>query len=260
MANLTAAEIAAILDAVVYPAEEGVEVNASLMQNEERRKYPSIDVQNITGDEQVKTYPTKTLGQTFLVHLFYRYRSFGVQEEPQIKVLEDLIFEALDNDANFSTDLKVSITQSWDRQSETFPVHRSHSTLTVTSDEISSTDDDGLPGDEMTIEFPAPVSKTFKVINLTNDGRDIIKDLDRIDDGDEIFTKIHLNGLLIAEIQMNFTDETNMESLFEPDDDFSVTLTKSGNPRVLTVNPLSFVSSATREVVQTTLVSLDVKP
>ncbi|MBK5115263.1 MAG: hypothetical protein JJE41_16680, partial [Candidatus Heimdallarchaeota archaeon] len=122
MANLTAAQIAAILDAVVYPVNEGVEVNASLMQNEERRKYPSIDVQNVTGEEHIKGYPTKTTGQTFLVHLFYRYRSFGEQEEPGIKVLEDIIFDTIDANANFSTDIKISVSQSWDRKSETFPV------------------------------------------------------------------------------------------------------------------------------------------
>ena len=137
MATLTAAQIAAILDAVVYPPGEGVEVNAALMQNEERRKYPTIDVQNVTGEEHLKDYPTTTTGQTFLIHLFYRYRSFGVQEEPNIKVIEDLIFDAIDSNANFSTDIKVSITQSWDRKSETFPVHRSHSILTVSADEIS---------------------------------------------------------------------------------------------------------------------------
>ena len=94
MAVLTAAQIKTILLTGTYPEE--VEINASLMQNDERRKYPSIDVQNITGEEQIKDYPSTNLSQTFLVHLFYRYRSFGEQEEPNIKSIEDEIFDTLD--------------------------------------------------------------------------------------------------------------------------------------------------------------------
>ncbi len=259
MANLTAAQIAAILDAVVYPANEGIEVNAALMQNDERRKYPSIDVQNVTGDETVKGEPTTILGQTFLIHLWYRYRSFGQQEEPQIKVLEDLIFDAIDNDSNFSTDVKVTITQSWDRQSETFPVHRSHSILTVTAEEISSTEGTGIPGDKIEITFPNPLG-TFKVINLTADDRNLQKDLDKIDDGEEIYTKIHFTGLLTVELELSVADESDLDTQIDAGDDISVTLTKNGTAIPLTVNLTSRVSSATREVVQTTLVSMDVKP
>ena len=258
MATLTAAQIKTILETAVYPANEGVEINAALMQNEERRKYPSIDVQNVTGEEHIKGYPTKTTGQTFLVHLFYRYRSFGEQEEPGIKVLEDIIFDTIDANANFSTDLKITVSQSWDRKSETFPVHRSHSILTVSADEIASTDGAGLPGDEMSITFPAPLDD-FKIISLTQDGRDLLKDLDRVDDGEEIYTKIHIGGLLIVELQLSYDQETQMLALWEAGKDFNVTLTKSGNDRVLLVNPISFVNSATREAVQTTLVSMDVK-
>ena len=152
MVNLTAAQIKTILEGATYP--ETVQINAALMQNDERRKYPSIDVQNVTGDEQIKDVPTTTLSQTFLVHLFYRYRSFGEQEEPAIKSIEDVIFTTIDQNANFSTDVKITITQGWRRDSETFPVRRSHSVLTVTAEDISSTDGSGIVGDEVTITFP----------------------------------------------------------------------------------------------------------
>lgn len=257
MATLTAAQIKTILEGAVYPEE--VEINGALMQNEERRKYPSIDVQNVTGEEHIKGFPTTTTGQTFLIHLFYRYRSFGEQHEPDIKALEDVIFDTIDANANFSTDVKISVSQSWDRKSETFPVHRSHSILTVSADEITSTDGSGLPGDEMTITFPAPLNE-LKLVSLTSDGRDLLKDLDRDDAGDEYFTKIHLGGLLVVQLELSFDQETDMESLWDAGKDFTVTLTKSGNDRVLTVNPISFVNSATREAVQTTLVSMDIKP
>lgn len=259
MATLTAAQIKAILETATYPASEGIEINAALVQNEERRKYPTIDVQNVTGEETLKGFPTKNTSQTFLIHLFYRYRSFGEQEEPKIKVLEDIIFDTIDQNANFSTDIKITITQSWDRKSETFPVHRSHSILTVTADEITSTDGSGVPGDQIDITFPSP-SDTFKVINLTADDRTIQKDLDRIDDGEEIFTKIHFGGLLVVEVEMSVTDEANIDTIISAGKDVSITLTKGGVGIPLTVNMTSRVSSATREEIQTTLVTMDVKP
>ena len=140
MAILTAAQIAAILDPNVVAYPEVVEVNAALMQNEERRKYPSIDIQNITGQENVRGFPTTTTGQTFLVHLFYRYRSFGQEHEPDIKTIEDVIYDTIFNDVNFNTDFNIQVSQQWDRKSETFPVHRSHSILTVSSEDTDFID------------------------------------------------------------------------------------------------------------------------
>jgi len=257
MPTLTAAAIAAILD-VTYT--ETVQVNAALLQNEERRKYPSIDVQNITGDENLKDFPTKSVGQTFLVHLFYRYRSFGSVHEEDIKEIEDTIFNTLDQADAFNVpDTKVSVSQSWRRNSETFPVHRSHSVLTVTTVETEATDDEGIPGDKIEITFPAPLSNTFTVISLATDERNIIKAQDLTDSSEEIFTKIHAAGLLVVEIELTFDQETNLQTIIDAGDDISVTLTKDGSARILTVNPLSMSSSADRTTVQSTLVSMDVK-
>lgn len=141
MAILTAAQIKTILEGAVYP--ETVEINASLMQNDERRKYPSIDVQNITGEENTRGFPVSTTGQTFVIHLWYRYRSFGEQEEPEIKALEDVIYDTILNNANFQTTANLQVIQTWQRDSETFPVRRSHSTLTVSS-EISEFEDNNF--------------------------------------------------------------------------------------------------------------------
>ena len=258
MALLTAAQIAAILDAASYPTSEGIEVNAALMQNEERRKYPSIDVQNITGEETRKDFPTKGITQTFLVHLFYRYRSFGQQHEPDIKTLEDIIFDTLDQDSAFDVPgVKVSVAQSWNRDSETFPVHRSHSILRVTTEEIAATDGSGIPGDKITIEFPT--IGTLTVISLATDDKSISKQLDLTDSAERIFTKISNTDLLIVEVELTTTTEPQLETQVHAGDDITVTLTKSGIAQALTVNLTNMIASATREVVQTTLVTMDVK-
>jgi hypothetical protein len=258
MAILTAAQIKTILLTGVYP--ETVEINAALMQNEERRKYPSIDVQNITGEEQIKDFPSKTVGQTFLVHLFYRYRSFGEQHEPDIKSIEDVIFDTLDAAAEFAVPgIKISVTQGWRRDSETFPVHRSHSILRVSSEELEATDGIGIPGDKISVTFPSP-SGTFTVINLVADDRTLQKDINRLDDGEEIFTKIHFSGLVTVEVELDVSEEADLDTLISAGKDITVTLTKNGTAIPLNVNLTSRISSATRETVQTTLVTMDVKP
>jgi len=256
MATLTAAQIKTILLTGVYP--EVVEINAALMQNEERRKYPSIDVQNVTGEENIKDFPSKTVGQTFLVHLFYRYRSFGEQHEPDIKSIEDVIFDTLDAAAELAVPgIKISVSQSWQRNSETFPVHRDHSILTITSEELEATDGSGIPGDKITITFP--VIGELVVISLATDERSINKQMDLKEDAERIFTKISNTDLLVVEVELTPTTEPQLETQVHAGDDISVTLTKNSVAQVLNVNLSAMVASATREVVQTTLVTMDVK-
>ena len=260
MATLTAAQIKTILESPVSPGypDQGQEINAALMQNEERRKYPSIDVQNITGQEDLKDFPTKTTTQTFLVHLFYRYRSFGEQHEPDIKQYEDAIFNTIDQAADFLVPgVKVTVSQSWKRDSETFPVHRSHSILTVTAENIEATDGAGIPGDKITITFPT--IGTLTVISLATDERSVSKQLDLQDDAERIFTKISNTDLLVVEVELTTTTEPQLETQVHATDDISVTLTKNGINQVLNVNLTNMIASATRDVVQTTLVTMDVK-
>ena len=261
MATLTAAEIKTILESPVspgYPANQGEEINAALMQNEERRKYPSIDVQNITGQEDLKDFPTKTTGQTFLVHLFYRYRSFGEQHEPDIKQYEDAIFNTIDQAGDFAVPgVKVTVSQSWKRDSETFPVHRSHSILTVTAENIEATDGSGIPGDkiEITIGGIGPLT----VISLATDEKSINKQLDLKDDAERIFTKISNTDLLVVEVELTKSTEITMAGLVHAGDDISVVLVKDGSTQNLTANLSNSIASASRDVVQTTLVSMDIK-
>ena len=257
MATLTAAEIKTILETATYPAGEGIEINAALIQNEERRKYPSIDVQNVTGEESFKDVPTTNTTQMFLVHLFYRYRSFGEQHEPDIKVLEDIIFNTIDSNANFSTDIKISVVQSWDRKSETFPVHRSHSILRVTAKEIKSTDGEGIPGDSITITLPSPVGE-IDVIDVLADESGVVKDLDLTVD-EQIYTKIRNSGLLSLSVAVGVDIEDDIKDLIFAGNDISITFTKGGVASVRTANLIDMVASGTRKEVHKQVLSMDVK-
>ena len=256
MVNLTAAQIKTILEAATYPEE--VEVNAALLQNDERRKYPSIDVQNITGDEKIKEFPTSTLGQTFLVHLFYRYRSFGEEHEPDIKAIEDVIFSTLDTNSNFSTDVKVSVTSGWDRRSETFPVRRSHSILRVTAEEISSTTPStAVPGDQ--IEVTLPSVGTFKVISTPIDQYGIVKQFDLVDTDEQTFTKIHEFGLLALEMALSPAQEETLQAQVILGTDVVITMDFNGTTRGLQVNYTDIAASTSREAVRTTILTMNVK-
>lgn len=228
------------------------------MQNDERRKYPSIDVQNITGDAQIKDVPTTTLSQTFLVHLFYRYRSFGEQHEPDIKSIEDEIFSTLDANANFATDVKISVTQGWRRDSETFPVRRSHSVLTVTAEEISSTSGSGIRGDQITILIPT-VSPAIDVINVITDEAGIIKDLDLGTSSEQVYTRIRRDGILAVEVAISVADEDLIKTQIFNGADISITFTKGGVGDVRTVNLTNLVASGSRDQVQTQILTMDVK-
>ncbi len=173
MATLTAAQIKTILLTGTYA--ETVEINASLLQNDERRKYPSIDVQNITGEENLKGFPVSTTGQTFLIHLFYRYRSFGAQEEPNIKLIEDEIYDTIFTDSNFATTNNLTVAQTWQRGSDTFPVRRSHSTLTVTTEEAIFVDN------AYTITVPTIGTDVQLISKPIDSDTDTVEDL--LDDG-----------------------------------------------------------------------------
>jgi len=255
--TLSSAQIKTILLTGSYPEE--IEINAALMENDERRKYPSIDIQNITGDEQIKDFPSTTLGQTFLVHLFYRYRSFGEQHEPDIKAIEDVIFSTIDSNANFSTDVKISITQGWRRGSDTFPVRRSHSILTVTAEELSATAPatGATPGDQINITLP--VVGTFKVIAIPVDQLGLVKQFDLQDADEQIFTKIHEVGLLSVELSLTPAQEVTLKDEVVKGDDVTITLDLNGTNRSMIVNYLDSAASSTREVIRTTLLTMDVK-
>ncbi len=253
MVLLTAADIKTILDAIVFTNSVKA-INAFVVQNDSRRKYTSIDIQNITGQEEIEDIQLTTTTQTFLIHLYYRNRGSGADQEGKIKTTEDQIYNALD--AAQTTSTKITILQSWERKSRAFPIQSVVSTLRVTADEISSTSGSGVPGDQITLTFPVLGVKT--VLNLITDETNIVKSLDRTDTTQE-FTKIKEEGLFNADIEISTTEETQLRTLFTPGNDFALTITKNAVDRVVTANPINFINSTPRGAVQTTFVSMNIK-
>ncbi len=253
MVLLTAADIKTILDAIVFTNSVKA-INAFVVQNNSRRKYTSIDIQNITGQEEIEDIQLTTTTQTFLIHLYYRNRGSGADQEGKIKTTEDQIYNALD--AAQTTSTKITILQSWERKSRAFPIQSVVSTLRVTADEISSTSGSGVPGDQITITLPVLGVKT--VLNLITDETNIVKSLDRTD-STQVFTKIKEEGLFNCEIEISTTEETQLRTLFTPGDDFALTITKNAVDRVVTANPINFINSTPRGAVQTTFVSMNIK-
>ncbi len=230
-------------------------INAYVEKNESHRKYPSIDIQNITGEEEVEGVPTITTKQVFLVHLYFRTEGPGADQEGKIKAAEDLIFNQLDT-LQETTDF-IQVVQSWDRKSETFPLSRVHSTLRVTSEAISSTSGSGIPGTGITISFPTnPLN--VPVIDVLIDETGIIKDLD-LTTTLQVYTKIRNNGLLSVVIAVSQSDEELIKTVIKAGDNFVLKYKKgSTSERELSVNPVSIVASGTRGEIQTQIVTVDV--
>ena len=255
MALLTAEQIASVLEAETY-SEELAAINPFVILDETRREYPSIDVENVTGQESIRDVPTTSDRQTYLVHLYYRTTGFGDADEPNVKLLENEIFAVID--ALQDTDTKISITESWDRAHPTDPTPHIHSKLRVVTEEISSTKQGGITGDQITISLPT--MGVFDVINLITDGKTSEKDVDITSMSEEVFTQKYLSGLLDVSVVLSASQELQLDALISVGDDISITLTKGGIPFVKTANLITYVNSAPRKQVQTTIISMNIKP
>lgn len=255
MTLLTAVDIKAQLDGVSF-ANPIKEINAFVRKNEARRKYTSIDIENITGQEETEDVPTTTTKQTFLVHLYVKNRSSGDADESIVKTFEDEIFNSID--ALQTTDTKVLITQSWDRTSDTFPVVRVHSVLRVTSEEISSTDGSGVKGDDVTITLPDPVGE-LKVIDILTDEAGIIQDLDLETNGKRVHTKIRNDGLLSVVVAIDVAKQNEIKTMIFAGDNISVTITKGGTPDARIANLNNIIGSGNRGKILTQILEMDIE-
>lgn len=254
MALLTAEQIATALQAASFTINIK-SINGYVVQDVARRDYPSIDVENITGQEQISDVPTSNTKQTYLVHLYYRTTGFGDLDEPDVQTLEDEIFTVIDGLQDTTT--KITITESWDRKHGVEGTPHIQSSLRVVTDEIFSTSGEGIRGDQITITFPTV--GTINVINLITDSFVAEKDLDLEDDGTEIFTLKHTSGLVDVEVELTVTTEPQMDVLIQAADDISVTLTKGGSDFVKTANLISRSNSAPRSEIQQSIISMNIK-
>jgi len=262
MALLTAEQIAAaiIADKSTY-AEQLTDVNAYVVMDVLRREYPSVDIENVTGQEKIKDVPTTNQKQTYIVHLYYRTTGFGDADEPDAKALENNIFDTID--ALQDTTSKITITESWKREHLPVPTPHIHSELRVVTDEISSTKVGGSTGDKMTITFPAPLGE-LKVTNLITDLFEANKDMDlSMTSGsnpiaEEIHTLKHLDGLVDVEVVLTPAQELQLDALFTGND-MSITITKGTTDFVKTANLITRTNRAQRKAAQTTIVSMDIK-
>lgn len=255
MSLLTAAQIASALEAGTY-TEPLNSINPFVVLDVTRREYPSIDVENITGEEKTKDVPTTNTKQTYLIHLYYRVTGFGDADEPNVKQFENEIFNVID--ALQDTQTKISITESWSREHPVIPTPHIHSTLRVVTDEIAS-DVGGVVGDNITIRFPDPLG-VLDVINLITDKLSPEKDLDIDSEGIQIFSNKYLTGILDVNVVITPAQELELDDLLSAGDDLTITLTKGGVQFVKNANLITRVNSSNRKTVQTTLISMDIKP
>lgn len=254
--TLTAEQIKTQLETIIFSNIDVKRINAYVEKNESHRKYPSIDIQNITGQEEIKGEPTTTTKQVFLVHLYVRTRATGADQEPDIKATEDQIFDSLDSLQTMAE--FVQVVQGWDRKSETFPLARVVSTIRVTSEAISSTEGgEGIVGDKVSITLP--VVGVLDVINVVTDEAGILKDLDLTTASEEIFTRIRNTGLLSVEVAISVSDENSIKTQIFAGSDISITFTKGGVGDTRTANLTTLTASGPRTEVETQILTMDIK-
>ena len=255
MTLLTAADIKAILDAVSFSFNIKA-INDFVVQDENKRLYRSIDIENITAHEETEDVPTTNTKQIYLVTLYARIGGSGSQTEPEVETLEEEIFNAID--AAQGMDSKVIITQSWDRKHETFPVTRIKSTLRVMTEEISSTDGEGIKGDDVTITLPAPVG-TINVIDVLTDEAGIIQDLDLDTDANRVHTNIRKDGLLSVVVAIDVPTQNDIKAIIFAGDDISLTITKGGAADARTANLNTLIDSGSRGEILTQILEMDIE-
>lgn len=100
---------------------------------------------------------------------------------------------------------------------------------------------------------------TFKVISTPVDELGLIKQFDLEQDGEQVFTKIHEVGLLAVEMALTPAQEVTLKDQAILGDDATITLDLNGTNRSMLVNYVDTAASSSREVVRTTILTMDVK-
>ncbi len=253
MVLLTAQDIATALEGGTY-SEPLNGINPYVVEDIGRREYPSVDISNVTSQERFRDVPTAKDKQIYEVRLYYRKTGFGDADEPNVKLLEDEIFNIID--ALQTTDSKITITESWKREPKNRPTPHVLSVLRVMTEEIFAEDGKGIVGDDVTITLPAPAG-TIDVIDVLTDDAGILKDMDLTTDT-QVYTKIRNKGLLSVVISVDVDKEDEIKTIVFAGEDISVTFTKGEVADVRTVNLTDIVASGTRKEVQKQVLSMDV--
>lgn len=254
MTLLTAEEIKTALETIEfsYPIKR---INSYSEQNESRRSYPSIDIINITGEESSEAPPLITTKQTYQINLYWKTKGRGSADEPKIKIIEDQIFNKVDELQTPTT--KVSITQGWSRRSEAETIVRTISALKVSTEEISATDD-GIRGDRVSLTLPSPVG-SLDVLSVINDSSEVIETEDLALSSVRIFTRIRRGGILSVTISVPLDKQQEIRALIFSAKDVSVSITLGTQAESRLVNLSSLTSSGDRKEVLSQILSMDVK-
>lgn len=222
--TVTTAQIKAQLDTIDWAANglPVIQVNTNL-QVPGRRKYPRIDIENVSMTNTQENVRTTTTEQRFLVHAYYKVVGRANDEEAKVSTIEDLVAASLDGFVLGTERIRIQ-NFSWDRKTiNTIPRHI-ETALTLLVEAIDPTNPDAVMGGDITLDTPNITG--IKILSKPND-RDNDSTEDILDDTLDRKAVAPINTIRSIFIEMQSTD-ANL-------DEFR-TLKKTRTPQEFTIN------------------------
>lgn len=144
---LTNNQIAEYLSDLDYPVPIRV---YDTPQAEQKRKFPSIEINNIVPTDETENWQTKREQQRFEVHVYMRIKSFESDETNRLGQIEDLIKTELDG-VQLAGSKIILENKTWNRQPIQKPVFYYNSVLTVLAVDMEAVE--GILGLQQTLDI-----------------------------------------------------------------------------------------------------------
>lgn len=217
---LTAAAIKTILDALTYA--EPIHI-FDYVRPENRRKYPSIEIDNQGAELRRQDPQIQENSQRFLIHLYYRLRADGSNDIAKEKAIEDVIMAGLEAATLAGSKIFVE-DKDWNRLYISQPIHYVDSTLTISVTEITSQTGSGRLGANQTLELPGSIS--LPLLSKPVDDYGITFGEAAADDGKRKVSPMWntTNGLMLFEYESTSSLDSSIETLIDAKAKISVSL------------------------------------
>lgn len=219
---LTSAQIASYLDPLAYPIPIKLYSNP---QPQNRRKYPSIEVDNNVPQDVEENYEKTTTRQRFQIHIYMRIKMGDTNETVTLENIETLIKTALDG-VQIAGSVIYLETKSWNRNKLDQPVTYYDSILTISAEDIASTQAGGVLGSKIQLGLPGPIS--IQLLSEPSMTQGYRYDEDHDDIGSRVLTWTVPLGEGLFEYATTSTLDTSIKSLIDAKVKHACSITKNG--------------------------------
>ncbi len=225
---LTSSQLAEYLEEISYPVPIRV---MDSPQPERLRKFPSVEVDNITPRDDTEDYQINKTQQRFVIHIYMRIKAGATEETSLLQTIEDLIRVKIDG-VQLAGSKIILQTATWNRLPVQGKVYHYDSNLTVSAVDQSAVT--GILGLQQTLTIGA---LTLQLFGETGEkGR---RYTDRIDDaGARKINKGPNIGNKFFEFAYTKSIYDTIDALILADNEITVTLTENGTPTAIIGKPV----------------------